>query len=211
MKIDNRDFLVRFIAESDAIEGIADDPGLLQTQIEENCRTGHVGALLTLEKLARESGSMLDHQVICQTQELITAEQHLKPGGEYLSEEYVGRYRRIGVSIAGRFAPNFLAVPELMAEWVKEANTILRSSGMVELKELIFLVARLHFNYEFIHPFADGNGRSGRALVYFMLRRLNLPPFIFTASDRFETYYHCFANSARMAEYFRQKSASSDT
>jgi fido (protein-threonine AMPylation protein) len=35
----------------------------------------------------------------------------------------------------------------------------------------------LHHRFECIHPFQDGNGRTGRVLVTWMFRHYGLPPF----------------------------------
>jgi len=207
MDHEQRNFLAKFIFESDAIEGISNDQEFLKRQLEKKHSTGHVGAFLTLEGLAREPGVKVNHRLICQIQGLITAEQHLKPGADYLPRKFVGKYRQVGVRIAGRIAPDYPLVPELMDDWLNGVKAIFKLPDSVEPKELIGLVARAHFDYEFIHPFADGNGRSGRALVYFMLRRLGLKPFIFTAHDRFQTYYRCFDSPKAMEQYFLERSS----
>ncbi|MFA5020891.1 MAG: Fic family protein [Patescibacteria group bacterium] len=201
-----RDFLARFIFESDAIEGISNDQEFLRRQLEKKHPTGHVGAFLTLEKSVGKPGVKINRRLVCQIQGLITAEQHLKPGADYLPREFVGKYRLVDVSIAGRIAPDCSLVPGLMDNWLNGVNAIFKLPDSVGTKELIGLVARAHFDYEFIHPFADGNGRSGRALVYFMLRRLGLKPFVFTAHDRSQTYYQCFDNPKAMVRYFLERS-----
>ncbi len=58
--------------------------------------------------------------------------------------------------------------------------------------ENIVMIARLHMKFLIIHPFIDGNGRTSRALAYYLYLFAGLPPFIFTADDRHETYYRCF-------------------
>lgn len=197
-----QEFLAHFIYESDAIETIYDDADLLLRQIRSDHKLGHVGALLLLEQLAADR-KPLTHEIICRVQGLITAEQHLKIGGERLESEYIGQYRQVEVKVGGRVAPAFETVPVLMDEWLKDTNSVpLKHSYSVKHAELIRMVARSHFQYEFIHPFADGNGRSGRAFVYYCYRRLGFKPFVFPAVTRFHTYYQCFIDPARMEEYF---------
>jgi len=216
IKIDKkaRNFLARFIFESDAIEGIIDDSALLKWQLNRRNKLGHVGALLYLESLARDPYCHLGHHDICYVQRLITAEQHRKPGGRRLQQEYIGRYRSIGVSIVQRSGgmiisqkkmPDFWHVPDLMVKWLKEVDTGLLKASRLSRSELIRHFAHWHFQYEQIHPFVDGNGRSGRALVYFLFRRCNLEPFIFTSGDKVETYYRCFEDQKAMAAYFRTR------
>lgn len=48
--------------------------------------------------------------------------------------------------------------------------------------------AWLHCNFENIHPFADGNGRTGRTLMNYFLMIHDLPPTIIFDEDK-ETYY----------------------
>lgn len=48
--------------------------------------------------------------------------------------------------------------------------------------------AYLHCNFENIHPFSDGNGRTGRTLMNYFLMIHNVPPTIIFDEDK-ETYY----------------------
>lgn len=48
-----------------------------------------------------------------------------------------------------------------------------------------------HIAFERIHPFADGNGRTGRLLYFWHCRKLGSEPLLFRAADR-EGYYDLF-------------------
>jgi Fic family protein len=48
----------------------------------------------------------------------------------------------------------------------------------------------LHASVEFIHPFADGNGRVGRTLMNYYLMTHNHPPLIVFDEDK-RLYYEC--------------------
>jgi Fic family protein len=76
-----------------------------------------------------------------------------------------GRYRTIQVRVGRHFPPAAADVSGLMFEllewWNRKAPELspVRSSAI------------LHYQFEWIHPFADGNGRTGRALALWDLYR----------------------------------------
>lgn len=94
-----------------------------------------------------------------------------KPGDFRQSE--IARFSR------GMQPPTFPLVQSLMGDWVEEANSIQpRVPGFAEE------VARLHCRFEQIHPFFDGNGRTGRLVLNLILVRLGYPPAIIYAKER---------------------------
>lgn len=199
-------FLAGFIYESDAIEGIRDDLELLKRQIAEDRYDGHVGAMLLLESLARsEVGYSVDKKLVCRIQGLITAEQHQKPGGPRLPREWIGEYRRINVSVGGKRCPDPAHINEAMGALLKEICQWQERVKTQSLEENIRNVADFHFRFERVHPFADGNGRTGRALVWYLLKYAGIKPFIFTNYDKRETYYWCFESREAMRRYFLRK------
>ena len=197
-------FLANFIIESDAIEGIQADPLLVKTQLEKRIDKGHVGALLLLETLAQNKET-INENVICRVQGLITAEQHTKQGGPKLKPEYIGQYRLVGVSIGGKIAPRPEFVPDLMRSWVTSLVEWKKIDPNNSTTESLCSIAKFHYEYERIHPFADGNGRSGRVLVYYLLRYCGIRPFVFSSRDKHETYYRCFDEPEAMCKYFEVK------
>ena len=52
-------------------------------------------------------------------------------------------------------------------------------------------IARFHLEFEGIHPFIDGNGRTGRLLLNLELIRNGFPPINVKFTDR-KRYYDAF-------------------
>jgi len=82
-----------------------------------------------------------------------------------MDQGQAGRYRTIGVRVGRHFPPAALAVSGLMFELLEWWN-----KKSVELSPVLSS-AILHYQFEWIHPFADGNGRTGRALALWELYR----------------------------------------
>ncbi|HEY3317756.1 MAG TPA: Fic family protein [Coriobacteriia bacterium] len=76
-----------------------------------------------------------------------------------------GAYRTIKVVVGGHFPPAPEEVSGLMFELLEWWND--RSSALSP----VITSAVVHYRFESIHPFADGNGRTGRALALWELYR----------------------------------------
>jgi hypothetical protein len=67
-----------------------------------------------------------------------------------------------------------------MTDWVAEVSK-LRDESDVAFPERL---AKAHNDFEKVHPFLDGNGRSGRLLLNLLLVRLGYPPAIVFKNER---------------------------
>lgn len=100
----------------------------------------------------------------------------------------------INEPIAGRFRGpgEFVRVGTHIAPAPEHIETMLRSMIVsFESKlttHIVTRVARLHLEFEHIHPFNDGNGRIGRVLINHALQRHGLPPVIVRKKGK-EKYY----------------------
>ncbi|KKQ35082.1 MAG: hypothetical protein US50_C0026G0006 [Candidatus Nomurabacteria bacterium GW2011_GWB1_37_5] len=52
-------------------------------------------------------------------------------------------------------------------------------------------IGRFHLEFEYIHPFNDGNGRIGRVLMNYQLMQLGFPPIIIRDKEK-DVYYESF-------------------
>ena len=97
-----------------------------------------------------------------------------------------GVYRRIPVRIMGAYhvPPDPLFVPEQME------NLVAEFAGNKKLNP-IERAALFHLKFEGIHPFVDGNGRTGRLILNLMLMQAGYPPINVKYSDR-KRYYEAF-------------------
>lgn len=196
-------FLSDFIAESDAIEGIQDDRDMLTEEIMSGSRKdGHVVSLLKLHELAAKKSTLINEVLVKQTQRYITKGQHLKPGAFRLDKRHVGAYRDVQVRVAHRLGTPPREIEDAMRSLVACTALLQLESLRKSKTECIHAIAQFHFDFEIIHPFVDGNGRTGRALVYYLYRNMGLRPFIFTSRDRHDTYYPSFQNQKTMERYF---------
>ncbi|MHB1581917.1 MAG: Fic family protein, partial [Acidithiobacillus sp.] len=92
-------------------------------------------------------------------------ELHRILAGEVMDQGEAGRYRTIAVQVGRYMPPPPLEVSGLMFEWLEWWN-----KDSVKLSPVLSS-AILHHRFETIHPFADGNGRTGRALALWELYR----------------------------------------
>lgn len=85
--------------------------------------------------------------------------------GEVMDQGEAGKYRMIAVRVGQYRPPPADAVSGLMFELLEWWNTASQKLSPV------LSSAILHYRFEAIHPFADGNGRTGRALALWELYR----------------------------------------
>lgn len=85
----------------------------------------------------------------------------------------------------GMTPPPWTEVPARMNAWIAEAQALTEIDG----RELPEAFATIHARFEQIHPFLDGNGRTGRLVLNLLLVRLAYPPAIIYKNDR-SRYLH---------------------
>ena len=101
-------------------------------------------------------------------------------------EKQMGNYRTVQVYIRGA---NF--IPTKTKGVPMEMRTLIRwyNTNKDKLHPLI-LAAHFHVAFESIHPFVDGNGRTGRLLLNFILHKHGFPMVIIPNKIKLK-YYQC--------------------
>jgi Fic family protein len=97
-----------------------------------------------------------------------------------------GVYRGVPVRISG--ALHTPPEPYLIE---KQMETLLADYNKPHDKHIIAAVSDFHLRFEAIHPFIDGNGRTGRLILNFELMKAGFLPVNIKYTDR-KKYYACF-------------------
>ncbi len=112
-----------------------------------------------------------------------------------------GVYRRVPVRIMG--AQHEPVQPYL----IEPAMEKLLQDFAGSAEHIVTKLARFHIEFEGIHPFIDGNGRTGRLLVNLELMKAGYPPIDIKFADRIAYYnafdaYHVNHNLSAMENLF---------
>lgn len=175
-----------------ALEGMTIDQKPLKDHLE---AVGHRDAFLYVQDIAKNDVELSEY-VIKNIHALVLMNR----------PEDKGQYRRIPVRIMGAYTE---PVQPYMIE--PKMNELLatnedRKTQMTTVER----IALFHLEFEGIHPFIDGNGRTGRLLLNLELIRNGYPPINVKFTDRkryyeaFDTYYrdgNAGAMIALIAEY----------
>ncbi len=103
-----------------------------------------------------------------------------------IRDDIAGRFRKDNefVRVGNHIAPNPKEVTERLEKMLAEYNAASREN-------IIKRIAKLHLDFEYTHPFCDGNGRIGRVLNNYVLIREGFVPINIKFIDR-KKYYEAF-------------------
>jgi Fic family protein len=94
----------------------------------------------------------------------------IEPHPDAAPSEAPGSFREHDIQPfpGGMVPPSWVEVPAEMSDWLHRANS-LRARTPQFLEE----IAAIHCRFEQIHPFLDGNGRTGRLILNLLLGRVS--------------------------------------
>lgn len=181
----NEEFTVEFTYNSNAIEGntltlretdlvlrgLTIDQKPLKDHME---AVSHKEAFNYVRELVKENAPLTE-SVIKQIHYLVLADK----------KDDRGVYRRVPIRIMGAHhepVQPFLIEPKM--------EQLLHDYAASE-DHIVTKLARFHIEFEGIHPFIDGNGRTGRLLVNLELMKAGYPPIDIKFTDRL-AYYNAF-------------------
>lgn len=181
----NEEFIVEYTYNSNAIEG--NTLTLRETD-------------LVLRGLTINQKPLKDHMEAIGHKEAFEFVRELVKNNEPISERIVkqihylvladkkddrGVYRRVPVQIMG--AQHEPVQPYLIEPKMEQLLQNFNEST----EHIVTKLARFHIEFEGIHPFIDGNGRTGRLLVNLELMKAGYPPIDIKFTDRL-SYYNAF-------------------
>lgn len=197
----NEEFTVEYTYNSNAIEGntltlretdmvlrgLTIDQKPLKDHME---AVGHKEAFDFVRELVQDNVP-ISERVIQQIHYLVLADK----------KDDRGVYRRVPVRIMG--AQHEPVQPYLIQPRMEQLMLNFAEST----EHIITKLARFHIEFEGIHPFIDGNGRTGRLLVNLELMKAGYPPIDIKFTDRIAYYnafdeYYAKGNLAAMEKLF---------
>ena len=181
----NEEFIVEYTYNSNAIEGntltlretdlvlrgLTIDQKPLKDHME---AVGHKEAFEYVSELVKDNVPISEN-VIKQIHFLVLADK----------KDDRGVYRRVPLRIMG--AQHEPVQPYLIEPKMEQLLLDFKESS----EHIVTKLARFHIEFEGIHPFIDGNGRTGRLLVNLVLMKAGYPPIDIKFTDRI-TYYNAF-------------------
>ncbi len=97
-----------------------------------------------------------------------------------------GKLRKHQVYVGSFTPPAADDVPAYLDDFLVWLNSLEDTRDL----HAIELAAIAHYKFVYIHPFIDGNGRTGRLLMNLILMRSGFPPVIIKKSERLIYYSH---------------------
>jgi len=110
--------------------------------------------------------------------------------GTYDERRYIENGERPGAFKKHDYVTGVHEVGAAAQEVEAQLTELLEELEAFQGKEILKAAVYFHARFEYIHPFADGNGRTGRTLLNVFLMLHDHPPLIIYDEDK-GLYYEC--------------------
>lgn len=131
---------------------------------------GNINAMASALKMADDGGAVTVDTILAVHEQLLIGTELAEYGGRLRDvQNWIGGSSYNPCS-AAFVPPPPSEVPSLLADLAEFCSD--------DLLPAVAQAAIAHAQFETIHPFVDGNGRTGRALVHLILRRRGLAPHV---------------------------------
>lgn len=191
-KMDAGDYMeyneILFSAHSCAIEGnsfTVDDTRILREQGLAMVPSGRsllecteiADHFCAFDNMVRHLDSAFDEQLLKQINRLVTDHTLAYKVKDAVAGEYTTEDMAAGDTVFGDHERLVAQVPRLMESTARAMQSDIHP---------MVVAAKFHGYYEYLHPFRDGNGRTGRLLSNFILLKAGHPLIIIEMKDRGE-------------------------
>ena len=162
--------VIEFLEQSNWIEGVYDLEALEQ-------------AVEAWKYLVKQKE--LTAGVILKTHKILMLKEPLLPNER-------GYFRKVQVMVGGKEKMRWESGPLAIDELCDRIKHI--SDFPYKKKDLEEMSKSLHIQYENIHPFVDGNGRTGRMFMNWWRLQRDLPILVIKESEK-QDYYKWFSST----------------
>lgn len=152
---------IEFLRESNNIENEWDDDSLIQAI--------YAWDFIVNQDILTINNILDTHKILMKNYNILETEK--------------GFFRKRDVWIGGHKAKAPLQIDALIRVWVESANHTLKMTRGIEEQ-----IIKDHIAYEAIHPFIDGNGRTGRIFLNWQRVRAKLPILVIKEKEKYEYY-----------------------
>jgi Fic/DOC family len=141
---------------------------------------------------------------LCRWQGMLTDEQ--SAFGHSIAADGIGRLRSCAVRVGNHIAPPSTEVPALLRTWMNALNQVVSDIKEGRCSDILGpdVLGDYFQRFEAIHPFVDGNGRTGRLIVNYIATVLDVPIIVFRLSER-QAFYAAHRSKMAMRCFMADK------